>query len=101
MKNLADYIYEAMNLNLAREYTAIKRYKNTEKYMYTFWDVLKEYVLTHGGKESRNGYRLYLPYTGNDLKISADDNEIAGGRSYGVEMRQYIIAVIEDELSKT
>lgn len=78
MKSLLDCIMEALPLDTAKEYTNIKRLKGAEKYMNIFWDELEKYATSHGGNVSRNGYRMYLPYTGPKPEVSADDNETAG-----------------------
>lgn len=98
MKDLASYITEALDLSTAREWVNIKRLKGATKYMEAFWEVLREYVLSHGGKESRNKYRLYLPYTGPKPEVTADDTETAGSKSEGVIYRDAIKNMVAQNL---
>ena len=100
MISLYKYIMEALSLDLAREYVKIKRNKKYEAYMMAFWEELKKYVLSHGGNESRNKYRLYLPYTGQLPNITADDTASAGSESYWTTNREAIkniVAIALDE----
>lgn len=78
MKSLFEYVTEAIAFDTAREYLGIERDKKAKVYMNAFWETLKEYVLSHGGSESRNSYRLYIPYTGKSPEVEADDSESAG-----------------------
>lgn len=98
MRNLLDYIMEALPLDTAKEYTNIKRLKGAEKYMTAFWNELKEYATSHGGNESRNKYRLYLPYNGPKPEVIADDGENAGSWTYAIELRAYIKDLVKDKL---
>lgn len=100
MKSLFNYINESINLDLAKEYVNIKRLKGAEKYMMAFWEELKKHVLSHGGNESRNKYRLYLPYTGPTPNVTADDTASAGNASYWTTNREAIkniVALVLDE----
>lgn len=98
MKSLQDYLTEALNLDLAKEWVNIKRLKGAEQYMMAFWEELKNYCLGHGGNESRNKYRLYIPYTGPAPEVDVDDSETAGSKSSNLETRMYIKDVVKGKL---
>ena len=98
MKDLYSYIKESLNLDLAKEYVNIKRLKGAEKYMMAFWEELKKYVLSHGGNESRNKYRLYLPYTGPKPKVDVDNYEFAGSTNDGMIYRDMIKNIVASNL---
>jgi hypothetical protein len=98
MKSLQDYLNEALNLDLAKEWVNIKRLKGAEQYMMAFWEELKKYCLEHGGSESRNKYRLYIPYTGPAPEVTADDTETAGSKSDGMINRDMIKNLVAQNL---
>lgn len=100
MKDLSSYISEALKLDTAKEWSSIKRLKGAEKYMNAFWEVLSDYALSHGGKVSRNNYRIYIPYDGPAPEVSADDTASAGNSNRWVTTREAIkniVALILDE----
>lgn len=94
MKSLQDYLNEAINLDLAKEWVNIKRLKGAEQYMMAFWEELKKYCLEHGGNESRNKYRLYLPYTGPKPEVTADDDASAGNATSWTTTREAIKSIV-------
>ena len=100
MVNLIEYIVEALSLDQVRDYMNIKRDPKAQVYMNAFWKSLQEYVLSHGGKESHNKYRLYLPYTGPNPEVAADDSEKSGSNSFWTDMRHYIKYVAENDLEE-
>ena len=100
MKDLESYIKEALNLDTAREWVNIKRLKGAEKYMIAFWEVLRDYAIQHGGNESRNKYRIYLPYTGPTPEVTTDDEASCGNSNGWISTREAIksiVAMILDE----
>lgn len=90
MKDLFNYIMETLPLDAAKEYASIKRIKHAEKYMMAFFEELGKYAEAHGGRYSRNKYRLYLPYTGPAPEVAADDDASAGSLSDWVLNRESI-----------
>lgn len=100
MKTLVEFILESLPLNLAKEYVGIQRDKKAQQYMNTFWEHLKEYVLNHGGNESRNKYRLYLPYTGPKPTVQADDSEASGSKSQEMTYRDEIKTAVQAQLEE-
>ena len=100
MVSLFDYIVEALSLDQVRDYLNIKRDPKAQIYMNAFWQTLQEYVLSHGGKESHNKYRLYLPYTGPNPEVAADDSEKSGSHSFWTDMRHYIKYLVETDLEE-
>lgn len=94
MKDLYSYIKESLNLDLAKEWVNIKRLAGAENYMMAFWEEFKNYCLNHGGNESRNKYRLYLPYTGPKPEVDVDDNETTGSKSDGMIYRDMIKSMV-------
>lgn len=94
MKSLFECIQESINLDLAKEWVDIKRLKGAEQYMMAFWEELKTFVLANGGNESRNKYRLYLPYTGPKPEVDVDDNETTGSKSDGMIYRDMIKSMV-------
>lgn len=100
MKDLYSYITEMINLDDVREYINVKRLKGAEKYMGAFWESLREYANSHGGYISRNGYRIYLPYTGPKPEVKADDDESAGSRNEWSGIRTCIKDTVIELLKK-
>lgn len=90
MKDLFSYIMEALPYNVAKEYVNIKRDKKAEAYMMAFFDELGKYATDHGGKYSRNKYRVYLPYKGPSIDVAADDSASAGSASEWTTNRECI-----------
>lgn len=90
MKDLFSYIMEALPYNTAKEYVNIKRDKKAEGYMMAFFDELGKYAMEHGGKYSRNKYRIYLPYKGPSIDVAADDSASAGSASEWTTNRECI-----------
>lgn len=90
MKDLFSYIMEALPYNTAKEYVNIKRDKKAEGYMMAFFDELGKYATEHGGKYSRNKYRIYLPYKGPSIDVAADDSASAGSASEWTTNRECI-----------
>ena len=90
MKDLFSYIMEALPYNVAKEYVNIKRDKKAEAYMMAFFDELGKYATDHGGKYSRNKYRVYLPYKGPSIDVAADDSASAGSESEWTTNRECI-----------
>jgi len=88
-----------MKLSLVRHYMDIKRPQSTLNYLEEFWNNLRDNILAYNGWESRNGHRLYIKYCGQTPEVKADDSEEAGG-GFWAEIRQYIIAIAQDELRK-
>jgi len=64
--------------NNVRDYLRIHRVDKVREYQADFFEVLKEYSEKSGGSVSRNGHRIYLPYTGGIEKI---DVVVNGGES--------------------
>lgn len=95
MKDLFSYIREALNLSTTREYVGIERDETAKKYMQIFWDELKKYVLDNGGNESRNKYRLYLPYTGPNPEVIEDNIGKTGSKNYWTNMRRHIREIVD------
>jgi hypothetical protein len=81
---------EALPYNTAKEYVNIKRDKKAEGYMMAFFDELGKYAMEHGGKYSRNKYRIYLPYKGPSIDVAADDSASAGSASEWTTNRECI-----------
>lgn len=100
MKNLFSYIMEAIPLKTAKEYTNIKRIKWAERYMMTFFNELGKYAMEHGGKYSRNKYRIYMPYTGTIPEIDVDCFGDAGDKSYWITNRECIRNIISIALEE-
>ena len=100
MIDLTKYLLEALSLDQVRDYLNIKRDPKAQVYMNAFWKSLQEYVLSHGGKESHNKYRLYLPYTGPNPEVAADDSEKSGSNSFWTDMRHYIKYLAETDLEE-
>ena len=100
MRPLQEYINEAIPLDAAREYLDVKRLKGAEKYMGVFWDELVRYAEEHGGNQSRNKYRIYLPYTGPKPEVAPDADGSAGTVSAATSSREHIkdvVATVLDE----
>ena len=95
MKDLLYYISEALNLDLAKQYADIKRDPKAQEYLNVFWEKLREYALSHGGFESRNKFRIYLPYTGQPPEVSADDAAQSGSNGQQVRNREFIKDAVE------
>lgn len=100
MKELFSYIMEAIPLKTAKEYTNIKRIKWAERYMMTFFNELGKYAMEHGGKYSRNKYRIYMPYTGTIPEIDVDCSGDAGDKSYWTTNRECIRNIISIALEE-
>ena len=94
MKDLFSYIMEALPLDTAKEYANIKRLKGAEKYMMAFFDELGNYATEHGGRYSRNKYRIYLPYTGPSPEVAADDSASAGSATEWTTNRECIKNIV-------
>lgn len=100
MKSLYNYIMEALPLSTAKEYVNIKRLKGAEKYMNIFWEALSDYAKSHGGNISRNGHRIYLPYTGPKPDITADDTMSAGSANIWTTTRETIKDIVAAALEE-
>ena len=100
MNPLIQYINEALPLNLAKEYTGYKRSPEAQKYMGIFWKALSKYAVDHGGKISRNGYRIYLPYWGREPEVVADDDGSSGSFAGWVTTREAIKVVVSVKLEE-
>lgn len=98
MRDLLSYITEALNLDLAKQWINIKRDPKAQQYLDVFWKELKEYCLSHGGNESRNKYRIYIPYTGPAPKVMADDIESSGSKSQEMVYRDAIKNLVAQNL---
>ena len=100
MRPLHEYINEAIPLDAAREYLDVKRLKGATKYMDAFWSELEKYAQEHGGNQSRNKYRIYLPYTGPKPEVTPDSDGTAGTLDAVVANRACIKDAVATELDK-
>jgi hypothetical protein len=62
--------------------------------MMAFFDELGKYAMDHGGKYSRNKYRIYIPYTGPSIDVAADDSASAGSVSEWTTNRECIKNIV-------
>ena len=90
----------ALPIKVAKYYNDIERDEKAEKYLEAFWSELKNYVLENGGEESRNKYRLYLPYTGKSLELEIDDSGKAGTKNDVIAMRERVKDICQIKLEK-
>lgn len=91
---------EAIPLKTAKEYTNIKRIKWAERYMMTFFNELGKYAMEHGGRYSRNKYRIYIPYTGTTPEIDVDCFGDAGDKTCWTTIRECIRNIISIALEE-
>lgn len=73
-----------------RKYYQVNRTKHAQQFLDSFSKDLQQYALAHGGSISRNGYRVYLPFTGVLSDINADTEQNTQSWSWWLELRRTV-----------
>lgn len=73
-----------------RKYYKVKRGPHAQKFLDSFTTDLQQYALKNGGSVSRNGHRVYIPYTGTIDSMSVDTEQNTQSWSWWLELRRTI-----------
>lgn len=95
-----EYLLESLSLDQVRDYMNIKRDPKAQIYMNAFWQTLQEYVLSHGGKESHNKYRLYIPYKGPKPQVDITTGATNGNLDDNIIYRNSIQARVQGDMEE-